>query len=150
MLFKTKIKTKLYVTKIFGNDVAAICEGKVTIKLNKPPYVGMRILDLSKILMFECHYDYIKNKHSSKSESVFKINIILIVWYMKSKPKMIMKILVRIKNCLTYVIIQLNQKIMMIQTNNSKAGCVAIEDLVGLKTKMDSFLAEDIHSLVSI
>ena len=69
---------------------------------------------------------------------------------MKSKPKMIMKILVRIKNCLTYVIIQLNQKIMMIQTNNSKAGCVAIEDLVGLKTKMDSFLAEDIHSLVSI
>ena len=79
MLFKTKIKTKLYVTKIFGNDVAAICAGKVTIKLNKPPYVGMRILDLSKILMFECHYDYIKNKHSSKSESVFKINIILIV-----------------------------------------------------------------------
>ena len=33
MLFKTKIKTKLYVTKIFGNDVVAMCEGKVTIKL---------------------------------------------------------------------------------------------------------------------
>ena len=79
MLFKTKIKTKLYVTKTCGNDVVAICEGKVTIKLNKPAYVGMHILDLSKILMFECHYDYIKNKHSSKSESLFKINIILIV-----------------------------------------------------------------------
>ena len=35
------------------------------------------------------------------------------------------------------------QKIMMIQTNDSKAGCIAIEDLVGLKTKMDSFLVED-------
>ena len=56
---------------------------------------------------------------------------------------MIMKILVMIKNCLTYVIIQFNKKIMMIQTNDSQAGCIAIEDLVGLKTKMDLFLVED-------
>ena len=44
-------------------------------------------------------------------------SLILIVWHMKLKTKMFMKILVRIKKCLILVIIQLNQNIMMIQTN---------------------------------
>ena len=41
----------------------AIHKNKVTLTLNKAAYVGMRILDLSKALMYEFHYDYyIKNK----------------------------------------------------------------------------------------
>ena len=34
--------------------------------LNKPAYVVMRISDFSKVLMYEFHNDYIKNKSSSK------------------------------------------------------------------------------------
>ena len=35
---------------------------------NKPVYLGMCILDLSKALMFEFHYDYIKNKYSDRAK----------------------------------------------------------------------------------
>ena len=34
--------------------------------LNTPAYVGMCILELSKVLMYEIHYDYIKNNYDSK------------------------------------------------------------------------------------
>ena len=48
--------------KIFDNDVVAIRKNKVTLTLNKPAYTGMCILELNKALMYEFHYDYIKNK----------------------------------------------------------------------------------------
>ena len=33
--------------KIFGNNVVAIIKSKVSLKLNKPVYIGMGILELS-------------------------------------------------------------------------------------------------------
>ena len=39
------------------NDLAAICKTKVTLKFEKPEYVGISILDLSKVLMYHFHYD---------------------------------------------------------------------------------------------
>ena len=52
--------------EIFDNNLGALCEMKVTLTLNKPAYVGMCILDLSKVLKYEFHYDYIKNKYGNK------------------------------------------------------------------------------------
>ena len=46
--------------KIFNNDLVAIRKRKVTLTVNKPAYVKMRKLDLSKVLMYEFHYDYIE------------------------------------------------------------------------------------------
>ena len=51
--------------KIFDNDLIAIRKNKVTLTLNKPAYIGMCILELSKVLMYEFHYDYIKNKYGN-------------------------------------------------------------------------------------
>ena len=48
--------------KIFENDLVVICKNKVTLILNKPAYIGMYILELSKVLMYKFHYDYIKKK----------------------------------------------------------------------------------------
>ena len=51
--------------KIFVNDLVAIRGNKITLTLNKPAYSGMCILELSKVLMYEFHYDYIKNKYGN-------------------------------------------------------------------------------------
>ena len=37
--------------RIFNNDLVAICKRKVTLVFNKPAYIGMYILQLSKVLM---------------------------------------------------------------------------------------------------
>ena len=50
------IKTKIYVRKIINNDLVVIQKIKVTLILNKPAYVGMCILDLNKVLMYEIYY----------------------------------------------------------------------------------------------
>ena len=37
--------------------------GKIKVVMNKPVYLGQAILDLSKIVMYEFHYDYMKQKY---------------------------------------------------------------------------------------
>ncbi|PFX12388.1 putative uncharacterized transposon-derived protein F54H12.3 [Stylophora pistillata] len=48
---------------IFSEDLSAIHMGKTQILFNKPLYLGMSILDLSKTLMYDFHYNYIKPKY---------------------------------------------------------------------------------------
>ena len=41
--------------------------GMAEVKMNKPPYLGQGILDISKTLMYEFWYDYIKPKYGDKA-----------------------------------------------------------------------------------
>ena len=41
---------------------------KTEILMNKPVYWGLSILQLSKILMFEFWYDYVKQKYDKKAK----------------------------------------------------------------------------------
>ena len=70
-LFKMDIRTKLYVRQIFDNDLVAIRKNKVRLTLNKTAYIGMYILKLSKVLTYEFHYYYIKNKYGNNSRLLF-------------------------------------------------------------------------------
>ena len=44
---------------------------KTKLYFNKPVYLGMSILDLSKCLMYDFHYDYIKTKYEDNSKLLF-------------------------------------------------------------------------------
>ena len=52
---------------IYNDDLTAIKMKKSTIVLNKPIYAGMAILDLSKLHMYQFHYDVIKKKYGDKA-----------------------------------------------------------------------------------
>ena len=44
---------------------------KTEIYYNKPVYLGLCILDLSKTLMYDFHYNYIKPKYGDKSKLLY-------------------------------------------------------------------------------
>ena len=51
---------------IFDRNLIAIHMKKTEVYFNKPVYVGQAILDLSKTLMFNFHYNYIQKKYGYK------------------------------------------------------------------------------------
>ena len=52
-----------HTTKWFSENLLAIEMRKTKVKMNKPIYLGMAILDISKIVMYEFWYDYMKPKY---------------------------------------------------------------------------------------
>ena len=68
-------KPVYYATKFFTKKLLAIEMKKVQIFLNKPLYLGLSILDLSKTVKYEFWYDYVKLKYGKKA----------ILYYMETK-----------------------------------------------------------------
>ena len=48
---------------LFGENLMGCEMGKIKVVMNKPVYLGQAILDLSKIVMYEFHYDYMVPKY---------------------------------------------------------------------------------------
>ena len=51
---------------LFGENQMGCEMGKIKVVMNKPVYLGQAILDLSKIVMYEFHYDYMVPKYSDR------------------------------------------------------------------------------------
>ena len=51
---------------LFGENLMGCEMGKIKVVMNKPVYLGQAILDLSKIVMHEFHYDYMGPKYGNK------------------------------------------------------------------------------------
>ena len=51
---------------LLGSDLMGCEMGKVKVTMNKPVYLGQAILDLSKLIMYEFHYDYMLPKYPDK------------------------------------------------------------------------------------
>ena len=47
----------------FDENLMGCKMGKIKVVMNKPVYLGQAILDLSKIVMYEFHYNYMKQKY---------------------------------------------------------------------------------------
>ena len=70
-LLKLTSKPTYVSSKIFNENLVAVHKIKETLTLNRPAYVGMCILDLSKTLMYNFHYKYIKEKYGQKAKLLF-------------------------------------------------------------------------------
>ena len=51
-----------------SKDLSIIEMKRTKVKMNKPIYLGLSILDISKILMYEFWYDYMKTKYNNNVE----------------------------------------------------------------------------------
>ena len=49
---------------LISEDLSIIEIKKTQVKMNKPIYLGLSILEISKILMYEFWYDYMKQKYN--------------------------------------------------------------------------------------
>ena len=56
---------------IFDRNLIAVHMKNTEVYFGKPVYVGQTILDLSKTLMFNFHYNYIREKYGNKAELLF-------------------------------------------------------------------------------
>ena len=71
MLFLEKqlaSKPNYHTLKYFSENLIAIEMKKTKVKLNNPVYLGMSILDVSKTLVYEFWYDYVKPKYQDNAK----------------------------------------------------------------------------------
>ena len=57
-----------HTTKYFSEKVVVIEMKKIKVKINKPVYLGLSILEISKTLTYEFWYDYIKPKYQDNAK----------------------------------------------------------------------------------
>ena len=70
-LDKLTSKPTIVSSKIFNENLMAVHKVKETLTLNRLAYVDMCILDLSKTLMYDFHYNYIKKKYGNRAGLLF-------------------------------------------------------------------------------
>lgn len=57
--------------KIFGPELVAVEMDQIELKMDKPIVVGMSVLDISKVVMCEFHYEYMKPKYADNVEVLY-------------------------------------------------------------------------------
>lgn len=60
-----------YRFKIFNADLVGVENKKVKLLLNKPVYIGQTILDLSKLVIYDFHYNFMKNLYEDNIKLLF-------------------------------------------------------------------------------
>ena len=57
--------------KIFNENLTAVHMAKTKLVLKKPIYIGFVVLDVSKILMYRFHYNYMKIRYEDRAKLLF-------------------------------------------------------------------------------
>ena len=69
---------------LFSENLMGCEMGKIKVVMNKPVYLGQVILDLSKIVMYEFHYDYMKPKYGENLKLCY-MNTDSLVYHIKTE-----------------------------------------------------------------
>ena len=82
---KQVMKPNFKVGVLMGADLMSCEMGKVKVKMNKPVYLGQAILDLSKTIMYEFHYDYMKRKYNESDLKLLYMDTDSLVYDIKTE-----------------------------------------------------------------
>ena len=102
--------------------------------VKKPAYVGICVLDLRKVLMYEFHYDYIKDKYGNKSGLLFSDTDCLM---QKIKTEYVFS-----NYSANSKYYDDSNKLVAGKMKDETSG-IAIKEFVGLKPQIHSFLVDD-------
>ena len=85
-LVTTNVQRRKYVSepdymtsKCFSKDLMAIEMRKTEVLMDKPVCLGQAILDISKTLMYEFYYDYLKPKYEDKVKLYYMDKVSFII-----------------------------------------------------------------------
>ena len=70
-LLKLTSKPTVKTITRFSDNLIACHMKRVRLKFDKPIYIGMAVLDISKTLMYDFHYNTIKHKYQDKAQLLF-------------------------------------------------------------------------------
>ena len=131
---------------VFDNDLVTIGKHKTTFTLNKPAYAGMCMLDLIKVVTYELHYEYIKNKFGNNARLLL-INTDSLMYEIKtedfyddfSKDREIFDF----SNYSAKSNYYDDSNKLFVRKKRDKTEGVVINQFVGLNSKMFPFLIDD-------
>ena len=70
---------------LLGPDLMGCEMGKIKVVMNKPVYLGQAILDLSKTIMYEFHYDYMKRKYRDEDLTLCYMDTDSLIYSIKTE-----------------------------------------------------------------
>ena len=137
-----------YCTKWFSESLLAVEMKKTKLKMNKPVYLGLSILEISKTMMYEFWYDYIKLKYGDNVKLCY-MNAGSFI--MQIKRKIFVKILqMMLKKDLIHQIMKSidhypptgkNKKVIELMKDELRRNIMT--EFVGLRPKTCSHLMDD-------
>ena len=82
---RTVMKPNFKSGVLFGEKVMGCEMGKIKVVINKPVYLSQVILDLSKIIMYEFHYDYMVPKYGLEKLKLCYLDMDSLVYEVKTE-----------------------------------------------------------------
>ena len=142
LLKKTKLPRFLR-TRIINEDLVSVQCSATRVKLNKPIYIGFCVLDISKTLMYNFHYDVIRARYGGGAKLCFTDTDSLLYWIRTDDIYSDMNEQIELYDTSEYPVSHplhsTHNKKVLGKMKDEMAGQV-ISEFVGLRSKMYSIL----------
>ena len=141
---RTVMKPNFKSGTLFGKNLMGCEMGKIKVVMKKPVYLGQAILDLSKIIMYEFHYDYMVLKYGLEKLKLCYTDTDSLIYNIKTEDfyaDIVDDVLARFDTsgyCPNWPLpIGLNKKVISLMKD--KLGGAIMTEFVGLRPKLCSY-----------